>query len=65
MTKEEFIAQYGAPEEMKTEFGMQFPDGTKRFAMECQCGDETCHGWAMVYERHIEDHKFLFQQEGR
>lgn len=65
MTKEEFIARFGAPERMKTEYGLLYEDGTKRIAMECKCGEEGCQGWAMVYEEAIGEHKYIYQREGR
>lgn len=27
-----------------------------QFSVVCDCGDETCLGWAMVRRSHLEDH---------
>jgi hypothetical protein len=53
MTRQEFIDAYlkrSGMEHYRTEDGFAPPRGERRVAMPCDCGHETCDGWAMVRE---------------
>lgn len=51
MTRDEFIDGYMKRSEVspdcRTEKGFE-QEGWKHIALSCACGDESCHGWAMV-----------------
>jgi hypothetical protein len=50
-TRDEFIDYYiansGLPSACRTEDGVDFGDGSRLHAGPCECGEETCTGWAM------------------
>lgn len=61
MTKDEFIAFYCQRS------GIEWTELSKwRVALRCTCGDNGCHGWAMVHNDadSIRDHNELYAPKG-
>lgn len=60
MTKNEFIDFYmeenDLPREWKTAEGFNWPDGDRKIALPCYCGQDMCAGWIMIGEEFKEDH---------
>lgn len=59
MTKGEFITYYmtnsGIDPKHRTAAGFTI-DGRARVALPCRCGDEQCHGWAMIPLEGVAEH---------
>lgn len=59
MTEEEFEKRYAEGSDITVERLHELG----QFAVPCDCGDETCEGWAMVSRRIIKDHVKLYIRE--
>lgn len=61
MTADEFEAMYAANSKKTVEYLRKF-----RVLLPCACGEEGCHGWAMVSNDtvSIEAHKRLYAPKG-
>lgn len=65
MTKAEFIAAYARDagiEEYATADGYSFGETFSYVALPCACGEDECHGWAMVSDcpDDIEEHLRMY-----
>lgn len=59
MTREEFITRYlersKLSSDCRTENGFS-AGGHIRYAVPCDCRDDTCEGWAMISDEGMEHH---------